>query len=324
MKKIFYFIFLISSVLFAQKTPEDFGYKYLEIEYKNEIIKLIVQSKKGDEAKQKPLFFWCQGSLPQPVIKYSEEGLYGTFPFDANDFLEEFHLIIIGKPGIPIISDVKKLKKNFTFKDDSLRVNKEFSDRNYLNYYVERNNYVLKKLLKESWISTSKLVVAGHSEGSYIATEMAVQNRKITHLINSGGNPYGRYLSILAESRYIEKDNTTFDNWKKIVSNKNNLDYTGGDTYKCTYDFSLPLSEKIKKLKIPILISYGTKDWNAPYNDLLYIESIRINKSNISFSPYLGLEHNYFPVNEKLEINQEIYNWENVGKDWIKWLKTNN
>ncbi len=272
----------------------------------------------------KPLFFWCQGSLPQPVIKYDEKGMFGTFPFDPKDFLNEFHIVIIGKPGIPIIADVKNLKQNYCVLDDSLNVIKEYSDKNYLDFYFKRNNFILKKLLLEKWVSSKILVVAGHSEGSYIAAKMASTNKKITHLIYSGGNPYGRYLNILSQSRYYDSDNTTFENWKNIIKNKNNIDYNGGDTYKCTFDFSKPLADKIFNLKIPVLISYGTKDWSTPYNDLFYIESIRKQSTNITFLPYIGLEHNYFPVNEKLEPNQEIYNWENVGKDWLKWLNENN
>jgi hypothetical protein len=325
MKQLLIFISIVStSIVFGQKQPEDFGYKYLKFDYKNNIVEVLVQSKKGEEEKPKPIFFWCQGSLPQPVIKYDEKGVYGTFPFDSKDFLDNFHLVIIGKPGIPIISDIKNLKKNFIFADDSLNIPKEYSDKNYLDFYVDRNNYILKKLLKSKWVSSKKLVVAGHSEGSYIAAKMAFTNKNISHLIYSGGNPYGRYLNILAQSRYYDNDNKPIENWIEIVKNKNNIDYNGGDTYKCTFDFSNPLSNEIFNLKIPVLFSYGTKDWSTPYNDLFYVESIRKQSTNITFLPYIGLEHNYFPVNEKLEPNHEIYNWENVGKDWILWLKQNN
>ena len=315
---------LFFSIIFGQKTPENFGYRYLKIEYKNKIVDVIIQSKKGEEENRKPLFFWCQGSLPQPVIKYNENGMYSTFPFDPNDFLTKFHLVIIGKPGVSIISDVKDLKQNFIVADDSLQVPKEYSDKNFLDFYVSRNNFIIKKLFKEKWVFTKKLVVCGHSEGSSIAAKMASTNKKITHLIYSSGNPYGRFLNILAQSRFYDENNKTFENWKEIVINKDNLNYTGGDTYKCTYDFSQPLANEILKLKIPILCCYGTKDWSAPYNDLLYIETTRKEITNITFSPYIGLEHNFFPVNEKLEPNQGIYNWENVGKDWSKWLNKNN
>ena len=306
--------------VFAQKTPEDFGYKHLKLTYKNQLVDIIIQSKKGEENQKKPMFFWCQGSLPQPVIKYEETKIYQTFPFNVNNFLDEFHVIIIGKPQIPIIADVKDLKKNYIIADDSLRIPKAYSDNNYLNFYVDRNNFILKKLLKEKWVSTTKLVVAGHSEGSTIAAKMASINKKITHLIYSGGNPYGRFLNILAQSRQNDDDNQSIEYWKEVVANKNDLSYNGGDTYKCTYDFSESLEAEILQLQIPTLISYGTKDWNVHYVDLFYVETIRKKLNNFTFNPYVGLEHNYFQVNEKLEPNYEIYNWENVGKDWLKWL----
>jgi hypothetical protein len=317
-------IYLISVTIFGQKTPEDFGYKYLKIKYKTEIINVIIQSKKGDENKTKPLFFWCQGSLPQPVIKYNEVKMFHTFPFDTNDFLDQFHLVIIGKPGIPIISEVKNLKENYCFLDDSLKVTKEYSDKNYLDYYYKRNNFILKKLLQEKWVSSKIVLVGGHSEGSYVAAKMASTNKKITHLIYAAGNPYGRFLNILAQSRYYDSGNKTFEKWKVIVANKNNSNYNGGDTYKNTYDFSKPLANELFKLKIPVLFSYGTKDWSTPYNDLFYTESVRKQLTNFTFLAYVGLEHNYFPVNDKLEPNYEIDNWEKVGKDWLEWLNKNN
>ena len=57
--------------------------------------------------------------MPQPIIKYDENGLYGTFPFEVNDSLSDYHLVIIGKPGIPVISDVKNLKNNYQYLVDN-------------------------------------------------------------------------------------------------------------------------------------------------------------------------------------------------------------
>ncbi len=323
MKNIFLLIVLSCFSVFAQKTPEDFGYQHLKFEYKKQLVDVIIQSKKGDEHKQKPIFFWCQGSLPQPTIKYDEKGMYGTFPFNPDDFLNDFHLIIVGKPGIPIISDVKYLKQNYTFTNETGKTPKSYNDNNYLDFYVQRNNWVLKRLLVQDIFSDTKIVVGGHSEGSSIAAKMASENKKITHLIYSGGNPYGRILSILAQSRYYDSDNNTIEYWKDVVDNKNDLVTEDGDSFKTTYDFSVPVSQTLEKLKIPALITYGTKDWNAPYNDLFYVETIRKQLKNITFIPFVGLEHNYFPVNEKMEPNHNIYNWETVGKEWAKWLTTN-
>lgn len=323
MKSVFLLVILNSLFVSAQKNPEDFGYKHLKIDYKKQTVDIIVQSKKGDEQKRKPIFLWCQGSLPQPVIKYDEKGMYGTFPFNPDDFLNDFHLVIIGKPGIPVISEVKNLKKNYTFTNETGKTPECYNNNNYLDFYVERNNWVLKKLLAQGIFSDTKVVVAGHSEGSSIAAKMASENQKITHLIYSGGNPYGRILSILAQSRYHDSNNNTIEYWKDVVANKDNLDTEDGDSFKTTYDFSVSVAQDLEKLKIPVLVTYGTKDWNVAYNDLFYVEAIRKQLKNITFIPFEGLEHNYFPVNEKMEPNHEIYNWETVGKEWAKWITTN-
>lgn len=322
MKKILFFLFLSVS-LWSQKTPEDFGYQHLKMEFKKDVVDVIIQSKKGEEKIKKPLFFFCQGSLSQPVIKYDSIGLYQTFPFDVNDYLNDYHLVIVGKPYVPIISETKDLSSNFSYLIDKDSVPKAFSDRNYLDYYVDRNNFVLKKLIKEKWVSSDVLIVAGHSEGSTIAAKMTSKNKKITHLIYSGGNPYGRILNMLEQSIYEDSNYELIDYWKDVVAKKNDLTFNGGDTFKATYDFSTPVYTYIFNLKIPVLVSYGTKDWNAPYNDLLYIESIRNESNNISFMPYMGLEHNFFPIDENRKPNYDVYNWDQVGKDWIKWIKNN-
>ncbi len=270
---------------------------------------------------------FCQGSLPQPVVKYDETGLYRTLPFDETPFLDEFHIVIIGKPFIPIISNVNKLGKNYMFlKDKENEIPpKGYIDRNYLDYYVFRNNSILKQLFKERWVKINQLLVAGHSEGSTIAVKMASINKKITHLIYSGGNPYGRISTVLEQNRSEENDSLirgekVIEHWKNVVENANKIHYDGGDTYKATYSFSLPQRDNLMDLKIPVLVTYGTKDWGVSFNDLFQIEVIRERKQNITFRSYIGLEHNYFPKNKDGIINKEIYNWDKIAEDWMNWL----
>jgi pimeloyl-ACP methyl ester carboxylesterase len=194
---------------------------------------------------------------------------------------------------------------------------KGYTDRNYLDYYVFRNNFILKQLMKERWVDKSEVVVAGHSEGSSIAAKMAFLNPKITKLIYSGGNPFGRIATILEQS---EDKQEILKYWKNVVENANVIHYDGGDTYKATYSFSMPQRENLMQLKIPILVTYGSEDTAAHYNDLFQIEVIRGQKRNFKFISYLGLEHNFFSINEKSEPIYEIENWNKVGEDWLVWL----
>lgn len=321
MKKLLFF-FIISVSLWSQKKPEDFGFKHLIFEYESTTVDVILQSKKGEEKKQKPLLLFCQGSTPQPVIKYDNDVVFQVFPFDVNDFLDDYHIAIIGKPEIPIIANAKDLKRNYEWLNDSLQIPKAYSNHNYLDFYVNRNIFILKKLLKRKEIIKTKLIVAGHSEGSSIAAKMISKYNKITHLIYASGNPYGRINSIIEEDRFNQNPNT-IDYWKHVVANKNNNIYNGNDTPKNTFTFSEPFYKYLLHAKIPILVTYGEKDWSTPFNNLLYVEAIRNDNKNITFIPYEGLNHNYFPLDEDGKPNYDVYNWDQVGKDWANWLNKN-
>ncbi len=325
---IIFICFVFNS--FGQKMPEDFGFRHIVYTYKTDPVDILVKSKKGEENIKKPLFLFCQGSMPQPLIKYDEIGMYGVFPFNPDSLSEKYHLIIVSKPYIPVIANVHTLSSDFMYVDSTGYPSKEYSDRNLLSYYTQRNISIIKYLLKQEWVSATEVVVAGHSEGSTVAANMAAKYKKITHLIYSGGNPMGRIMSIIGRNRAIEKDadkmrfgEEDFEYWKQVVNHKNSLDNSHGDTDRATYEFSYPPIKHLEKLKIPVFVSYGTKDYSAPFNDYLRVEIIRQGKKNFTFSAYVGTEHNFFPVTKDNQPNYDIFNWDNVANDWLKWLLKN-
>ena len=210
MKTLILIAFIFSATISSgqQKRPEDFGFRYLRMVYKGDTVDILIKSKKGEERNPKPLFLFCQGSLPQPLIKYDEKGMFGVFTFNPDSLAVNFHLAIIGKPNIPVVAHIKTLEKDYTYKDSSGAFPKAYTERNYLDYYVDRNINVIKFLQNQKWISNKTLVVAGHSEGSTIAAKLAFVSPKVTHLIYSGGNPMGRILTIIEQLRAIETDST--------------------------------------------------------------------------------------------------------------------
>jgi dienelactone hydrolase len=329
MKNILYILtILISGQLFAQnKKPVDYGFRHLQTIYKNDTIDILIKSKKGEENKLKPIFLFCQGSQPQPLIKYDVQGMYGVFPFRTDSLELNYHIVIISKPYIPIIADAKTLNREMSFVDQITgRFPKKYSDRNYLDYYVNRNISVINFLQKQPFVNSNKLVVAGHSEGSTIASKLALLCKKVTHLIYASGNPLGRIQSIINQNRTNETDTDStryaeseLEYWKQVVEHKNNLDDTYGDTYKATYSFSVPPIQYLEKLKIPVLVCYGTKDISMPFNDYLRAEMIRQNKTNFTFKAYIGLEHNFFPMTETGQIDYDKFNWDKVANEWWKW-----
>lgn len=327
-KIILIFVLFANISCFAQKrTPEDYGYKHISYNYKNEIVDILIKSKSGEENIEKPIFLFCQGSLPQPLIKYNGDEIYGVFPFNPEILTDKFHLVIISKPYIPIIADLKTLHNNSLYLEADGNFPLEYSKRNLLDYYVNRNISVLKYLLKKNWVSSSMLVVAGHSEGSTVASKMALKNRKITHLIYASGNPMGRIMTMISQNRANEsfEDNISLGEeeikyWEEVVKNKNDMDASQGDTNKASFEFSNPPILYLEKLKIPVLVTYGTKDWSAPFNDFMRVDFIRKRKPNFTFQPYVGTEHNFFPLNKNDEPNYEIFNWDKVAEDWLNWI----
>lgn len=305
---------------------EDYGFSHLVFNYKNDKVDILIKSKKGEEKIKKPLFFWCQGSLPQPLIKIEGKNIYGVFPFNPDSLAIKYHLVIVSKPYIPLVCETKYLANNLTFLDTLTgKYPIEYSERNLLDYYVERNIEIIKYLRKQSWVSTKKLVVAGHSEGSTIAAKMATKTSVITNLIYLGGNPLGRIMSMIIKARTMESDSVRYadnerDYWDYVVENKSSMDYSQGDSPKATFQFSIPPIQYLEKLKIPVLVCYGTKDYCSPFNDYMQIDFIRKGKKNFQFNAYIGTEHNFFPLTNENKPNYEIFNWDKVANDWLKWL----
>ena len=95
------------------------------------------------------------------------------------------------------------------------------------------------------------------------------------------------------------------------------------DPDKTTLEFSIPAPiEYLKKLTIPVLVTFGSKDYGLlSAEDYLHIELIRLGRNNFTFKEYQDMEHNFFAVKPSGEIDYDKYNWDKVADDWLNWLK---
>lgn len=327
---LFMWMCSISLRLSAQQSQvEQLGFRLFQMHYKGDTINILVKSKKGDEHKIKPVLFFCQGSLPKPLVITDGNAQYNVFPFSTDTLEQNYHLVIVGKPGVPLIADVNILGPNHTYINQQTgRFMDKYNRNNYLSYYVNRNLKVFAFLRKQHFVSTSTFVVAGHSEGATIAAHMAKKSSKVTHLIFASGNPLGRIMTMISSSRQYESDTDStryaefdIEYWKEAVMHPNDTSSEHGDSYKLLYDYSIPPMLVLQKLKIPVLVCYGTKDNSAPFNDYFRVNSILQYKRNLTFKAYVGLEHNFFGVDSSGKINHEIFGWNRVANDWNKWLR---
>lgn len=328
-------IFLSPFCLHAQKELSDLGLREMSIVYGNDTVQFIVKSKKGEESFPKPIFLFVQGSLPRPLVFRDQKGdlLFGTVPFMLpEELLDIFHMVIISKPAIPIVLDIDLISGNYCsycYFPENGQAPKFFIEKDYLDYYVNRNNFVIEFLQSQKWVKSNRLVVAGHSQGSSIAIKMAHQSDRVTHVIYSGGNPFGRVMNTLAQNRKLDTDSLvisdqTFSHWQQVVDHPNETDTPkGGDSNKADYSFNEPLMGYLMGVKIPLLVTYGTMDHGCAFNDYFRIEAIRQNNSNITFRAYIGTEHNFFPVDAQGEVDYNVFNWDKVARGWLEWVLDN-
>lgn len=109
--------------------------------------------------------------------------------------------------------------------------------------------------------------------------------------------------------------------WQELVSDPENNEVKGEVTFKSIYSFSVPPIDSLRKLKIPVMVAYGTKDIAAPFFDYMRLEAIRDRKKNFTFMPYVGREHNFFGFDESGHVNYDDFGWDKVALDWKEWLE---
>ena len=312
---------------FAQpKTPADFGYRHLRTRYQRDTVDILVLSKKGEELKRKPVFFFAQGSTPSPVVLYDEGGPYRLFPIKMDSLLAPYHLVVVAKPGLPLVGNLRQLGPGGYVGDlKTGLLPAKYCEHNYLEYYVRRNNAVLSYLTHQPWVQANDITAMGHSEGSSIVARMARHPRHLRRVIYLAGSPLGRILTQVSGARMASDSvgaETLFNRWQRVVAAPNELD-CHGDSNQLIFSLSTPQNPLKDMLhsRLPIFVGYGTRDRSALLNDYLRVEAIRRHRTNFSFHAYPEVEHNFFGFTNG-QIDYEKGQWDRVARDFLAWMNT--
>lgn len=283
-----------------------------------------------DVETPKPVIIVLQGSLPIPLaIKYPAGISFTSFPYKVSeDLLSKYNIIVISMPDIPVLVNKNEIDNRGTY----TKIPRSYKRKNYLQNYIDRTNFVIDFIEKQPWFNNEKLVLFGHSQGSYVAVKVGNQNPKVTKVGVSGMSPNGRFQQYLSRVRYeehigeispIESQNKIdeyYKRWKHISGNRYDDSQKQGDTFKATYSFSENFVDDILELRKPIFIAYGTKDIGALGCDLLPIEFERMGKSDYKLQAYPELGHNYEEIDENGKSNYNKMHWDEVFNEFIKWI----
>lgn len=295
----------------------------------------IVMGNQDELKKRKPLLIFRQGSMPIPLFGRYQRGTAAIiFPFKVKDYLNQYHIVAIAKPGVALMADSATMARTVETRDPRFSSQK-YLDHNYLDFYVNQTNQVINYLLKQPFIDKAKVAICGGSEGYPIAIKVAATNCNVTHLIGFSGLLEGRWQAQLRETReranlgeYTQQQaqeaiESMYAYWREVLKNPTSTKSEGGDTPYATYSFSTSRNlEHLLSLRIPIYICYGTADLSSSLNDLLPIEFASRGKTNLTLKPYLDYDHTFFQLvrDDKGKVIDKVYKGDEVAGEYMNWL----
>lgn len=315
---------------YAQQIVPGTSYRQFSLISKNDTIDFVVAD--TNLTVKKPIFFFAQGSLPIPLfVNFPGQGVYpmSLGNFDMETLNKHFHVVVVSMPKIPVLVSSNQVNERYMYMADTTNSNSvpdAYLKADYLENYVNRANKVLAFLRKQKWVDNSRLVAAGHSQGSRIVAELAATNPKITHAGLFGFSPLSRVqeqvwlnykefiLGHLTWEEYEAKQKQQTEFQKQITSDKG--EDIGFIPWKSFTGIGF---ERLAKVKTPIYIALATEDKCAFLNELIPIYFIQFGKTNYELKRYNGLEHNYFPVLADGKVDYENGKWAEVMNAFVAW-----
>lgn len=333
MLKSSFILFLVTIIHFhgiTQQPVPGIDFTRFSLKSKHDTIDFVVSG--TDLTVKKPVFLFVQGSLPIPLfVDFAEQGVYpmALGNFDLKTMHRHYHIVTISMPKIPVLVSKNHVNEQYMYIADSTIKNSvpdAYLKADYLENYVNRANKVIDFLRKQKWVDNSRLVAAGHSQGSRIVAELAATNPKITHAGLFGFSPLGRvqeqvWLNYkefiqgrLTWEEYEAKQNQQAAFQKQITADK------GEDIGLIPWKSFTGIGfERLAQIKSPIYIASATEDKCAFLNELIPIYFIQSGKTNYELKRYNGLEHNYFPVLPDGKVDYENGKWAEVMNAFVTW-----
>jgi hypothetical protein len=291
-------VFMVQLSANGQITPEKLGFRQHTLTDKSlGTIQYYVTSNKADQ--QKPVLLYLDGSGAYPLFQYTSRGIGSTVPIDYRALSNEFHVVLISKPGVPFIDSVAIDPANgYPVYPEP----KEYTQRLSLDWRVQSANMVLQAINKEYPINKQKIAVIGISEGFQVGARLATVNKSITHLALVVGNGLSQFYDFILQNRsdaligrITEQEakkniDSLYQVFMDIFAHPTATDKSWyGHTYLRWASFCMNNpTENLLSLRIPVYIVAASQDRNTSVlgTDYLFLESIRQKKNHFSYKVY--------------------------------------
>jgi pimeloyl-ACP methyl ester carboxylesterase len=281
-----------------QITPDKIGFTPFSFTDKElGEVNYYISSKSIEE--KKPVLLYLDGSGAYPLFQYTDKGIASSVAFDYNALAEQYHVILISKPGVPFIDTVSRdSMTGYPYYPEP----KEYIDRLLLDWRVNAASQILKKLKAHVKYDDHKVAVMGISEGFQVGARLAAVDKRVTHLMLFVGNGLNQFFDFIIQNRLEaqtgelpeEVAQANIDSLYVVIRDIYNDPLSTskswyGHTYLRWSSFcNTNPTDNLMHLSIPIYLVAASKDRNttALSADYLFLESLRYKKFNITYKVY--------------------------------------
>lgn len=342
MKKIFMLVAICVSLCYVVNTNAassclDLNIRIMQAKCGREYVDFI----KADTCLdvKKPVILFLQGSRSFPLIfTESKVGFYDVLfwqYFNYRQLSEKYHLVMLANPGTPVSAEFSELNEEMNYitnKEDPYSYPEEYQKNNNLSFFTNRANEFIKYLKKQKWVDASQIYLLGHSQGTYIAVEVAKRNKNIAGIGFFGGSPLGRQSEYIMDVRKDENGgkythseaqeeiDKIYKWYQKQCDNIKFEPNDGSDSPKTTISFSVMQILDIANLKVPVYVAFGTMDSGAVFCDYLPIAFMNSGKKDWKVRAYPGYEHNFFETDTNGNPDLNKPHWNEVMTDFVDWI----
>ena len=320
------------NVYFAQNniSPKKLGFEHYSINLEDDTINYYLTNSE----KKLPLLVYLDGSGSFPLFQQMKQGIGSTVVIDFQNLQNQYQILLISKPSIPFIDSVNFGENGFP----EYKTPKKYNEKLSLFWRVNSADTIINYLVKNDKVDSSKIVVLGFSEGAQVGPYLAQKNKFVSHLMLFAGNGLNQFFDpiitarmnaqkgVITEIEAQEQIDSLFNDYKEIYSKPKSTDKMWwGHTYLRWASFTKTDPYTVlRNLNIPIYIANGSLDENSVLSaDYIALEFIRLNKNNLTYKTYPGLDHQF---NKPIYENNQIVNAEPqlkiVLENAFSWLKS--
>ena len=322
-------------------TPNDWGLKKFKISDKT-IGEIGFYIDTFNIDKKAPIILYLNGSGGYPLCLYvkgdSSSKILTTFETNVMKLSrEQFHFVLIDKPGLDFCDTLKSNEKDISELLESYKPPKYYNENLSLEWRVKSAETVISYLIKNGYSDKTKIIAWGFSEGGQVVPKLAAENKRITHLVSVVGSGLNQFYDNIISTRIkISRGEISheqgqkeieelFKLYKDIYSDKNSSEKEyWGHTYKRWASFGLENNiSNLTKLTIPIYMLAGTADKNSPILGLDYVplEFLRLGKTNLTYDVCIGCDHFQKMVesNDKEKLGTNLS--DNYVDKILKWIE---